>query len=426
MESRRSHTILLIVILVAAVAIRLVFAFGVERGLRHETPETQLTDGYHLIAESLLTGHGYRQFESHPPTLNRPPGYPLFLYSLFRLFGRDYALVQVAQALLGALGCWLLYRLGRWAHSRELGLVAAALYALMPTAVEYAARLYSENLFLPVVLAMAYFLCRAVTDGSRFAGFLAGALWGLSLLTRGALIALPLALPIGLALHPAHRRPLRHWMRWMLPALIGACLVVTPWVARNWKLTQTFVPVSTWGWAAVYNGIQCSKRMLAWVDLGRVDQESNRQRRAIVFERLYGDDVAQAYASPREYVRHEEAARDLVIEEVRGDPLGFFGRGLIGIPFTWFQTLNPKLRVISLGLHLPMMILFVIGIVALARGDPHASARLWPALIVILFVNLFQGFLFPHARYMAPGVALSLLYSCAALLALARRVPRVD
>jgi len=407
---------LLAAILLASVVLRLVFSLGISRGLMHARPELQVTDGYNQIAENLVQGHGYRQFLSHPPTTERPPGYPVFLYLIFRVFGIDYVAVQVFQALLGALGAGLLYLLGRWAHSRGAGLCAAGLFAVYPSALEYSARLYSENLFFPLYFALAYFLCRAAREQSSRQGFAAGVVWGLGILTRGTLLALPIVLPFALLLRGELRLSLRRWPRWCLPALLGAVLVCAPWTARNYRLTGSFIPVSTWGWAPFYHGIQSAKRMLAWEDLERADREATRERHRIVVQRLYGGDSTRAYASPREYVRHEQVARSLVLQELRRDPAGAALRTLVGIPFAWFQTLGPKKRLLSLLLHLPLMFLFLLGLLRMHRRDPEAFGRAYPALVLILFVNLFQALVWPHARYMAPAVGLSFVYSAVPVL----------
>lgn len=401
----------LLIILILAVVLRLAFSFVLTRGVLHVSPEDEITDGYHTIAENLVRGDGYRQFLDHPPTLERPPGYPVFLFLIFRSAGVNYVLVQIAQALLGALGCWLLFELGRWVLSPQLGLAAALLYAVYPNSIEYSSRLYSENLHFPLFLAFALLLCRAAWTASWVKGVAVGALWAASTLTRGTLLAFPFALPFWFLLSRRHRSSVSSHLRWALPAFAAAIAVLAPWTIRNYQLSGSIVPVSTWGWAPFYHGIQCSKRMLAWDDLGSIDQKASETRYEIVVDRLYDGDRTKAFASAREYVRHEAVARDLVLAELRGDPLGAIFRAAVGVPFTWFQTFGSKMRILSLAIHLPLMILFVIGAWRMHSVFPQAFARAYPALGLILFVNLFQAVVFPHVRYMSPAIALSFLFA---------------
>jgi hypothetical protein len=65
------------------------------------------------------------------------------------------------------------------------------------------------------------------------------------------------------------------------------------------------------------------------------------------------------------------------------------------------------------------MLLFVIGVRRMARLHADAFWRAWPALGLILFVNLFQAVVFPHVRYMSPATALSLLFGALPLIAIA-------
>lgn len=401
----------LLAILVLAVVLRLLFSLVFTRGVLHVSPVDEVTDGYHTIAENLLHGHGYRQYLEHPPTLERPPGYPTFLFLIFRSVGVNYVVVQIVQALLGALGCWLLFELGRWVLKPQLGLAAALLYAIYPNSIQYSASLFSENLYFPVFLAFALLLCRAVWNASWIQGIAAGAMWAASILTRGTLLAFPFAFPFALLLMPRHRARVSRHFRWAAPAAIAALVLMAPWTIRNYQLSGSFVPVSTWGWAPFYHGIQSSKEMLAWTDLFSVDRGASATRYQIVVDRLYGGDRTKAFASAREYVRHEAVARDLVMEELRADPWGAVLRSVVGVPFAWFQTLGAKMRIVSLAIHLPLMALFVIGAVKMRRRYADAFARAYPALVLILFVNLFQAVIYPHVRYMSPAVSLSFLFA---------------
>lgn len=400
----------LVAILVLAFLLRILYTFGYARGIMGIAPEKEETDGYHLIAENLYHGHGYKLVLERPPTLERPPGYPVFLYFLFELFGIRYDIVQISHALLGALSCWILFHLGKWIHSQALGLICAFLLAIYPPSIEYSARLYSENFYFPVFLAFAFFFCRSSWFGSVGNGFLTGLIWGGSILTRGTLLLLTLVLPFGIALSKHHRVFVR-WRKWSVPAILGAVLIVFPWTYRNYLLTESFVPVSSWGWAPFYHGIQVSKKMLEWGDLYRVDKDAAKKRYEIVLKRLYNGDEAKAYTSSKDYLKHERVAQELVIEELKADPLGAVGRGFLGIFFTWFQTLGAKLRILSLIIHFPLMVLFIWGAFLLAKKCHDAFVRAYPVLGLILYVNLFQAFVYPHVRYMAPAISLSFIFS---------------
>jgi 4-amino-4-deoxy-L-arabinose transferase-like glycosyltransferase len=403
-----------------AVIARVAFSLGISRGLLHIQPELESTDGYHLIAQNLFQGHGYRVSPDGYLVTQRAPAYPAFLLAIFSIAGVNYVSVQVAQALLGALSCWLLFLLGRWVLSIELGLAAAALYAIYPNSIEYSARLYAENVYFPIFLGFGYLLCRASFEGSTSRGLAAGAAWGASLLTRGTLLPLPFVLPIGIALSRTHRRPASRWLRWAVPALLGGALAVAPWVIRNYDLTGAFVPVSTWGWVPMYQGTQVAKRMDEWVDLTSVDIAAKEHARNVFILQSQNGNTSESAGARA--VRYDQLGKKLILAEWSSDPLGLVKRAAAGLGFAWFFTFGAKLRVLSLAIHLPLFILFIWGTVNMAREHPEAFIRAWPALGLILFVNVFQAVAYPHVRYMAPAIALSFLFSALPLIGLSRRL----
>jgi 4-amino-4-deoxy-L-arabinose transferase-like glycosyltransferase len=409
-------------ILVMSVVVRLVYSLGIARGLLHIQPELQSTDLYHDIARTLLDGNGYRYSADKPLTASRPPGYPLFLLAIFSVAGVNYVWVQVAQALLGAVGCWLLFLLGRWVHSSKLGLAAAGLYAIYPNSIEYSARLYSENVFFPVFLAFAYLLCRASYKGSVRHGVAAGAAWGASLLTRGTLLALPLALPIGIALSRTHRSPASRWVRWVVPSLLAASLVVAPWAARNYALTGAFVPVSTWGWPPIYFGTQVAKGMTRWVDSLSEDAAATQHLEDLFAGQSQNGDTDSSPTFIE--VRFDRFAKTQTLAEWGSDPVGVAERAAMGLCYTWFYTFGSKLRLFSLAVHLPLFVLFVLGVVGMARRYRESFVRAWPALGLILYVNVFQAVAYPHVRYMTPAIVLSFLFSGLPLIELGQRMFR--
>lgn len=414
---------LLVLTMLLAVAVRLVYSFGVARGMLHIQPEMESSDGYNRLAFNLLQGHGYRFNQSGPLVTERAPAYPLFLLGIFYLSGVNYVVVQIAQALLGALSCWLLFLLGRWVLSAQLGLAAAFLFALYPNAIEYSARLYSENAYFPLFLAFAYFLCRASYEGSLVRGLAAGLTWGAGLLTRGTLLPLPFLLAFGVMMSRTHRSPYRRWVRWGSAAALAGILIVAPWTARNYSVTGAFVPVSTWGWIAIYDGTQIAKRMTEWVDLEGVDAAGTREVARMFAKRSTEGVASDNGAFPGHgAVEFDKFARDMVLEDWSSDPIGFVKRSAMGLVFSWFFTFGANLRVVSLIAHLPLLGGFVCGAVLMARRYPEAFTRAWPALGLIMFVNAFHAIAYPHVRYMSPAICLSFIFSALPLLLVCRAI----
>ena len=97
------------------------------------------------LARSLATGAGFSSPLPEPsgPSALLPPGYPLLLAGLFRLFGVYTTSAAVAalalNILFSTLTCAGVYLLGRRIFGRPTGIVASAILALYPPSIWYAA-----------------------------------------------------------------------------------------------------------------------------------------------------------------------------------------------------------------------------------------------------------------------------------------------
>lgn len=181
----------------------------------------------------------------HPDTgMYRPPLYGLFLAGIYRMFGHAPAIVRIAQAILGAITCWLIYHIGcKMGHGNaRVGLVAAGLFAIYPLFAFFPAVLMAETLL--VFLTTASFACylRFSQQSTPMRAMAFGAAVGLSALCKPVL--LPWLLPVLAAW--AWRAHLSRTQRAARIAVIigSAIAVIAPWTARNYALSGEIVPIS--------------------------------------------------------------------------------------------------------------------------------------------------------------------------------------
>lgn len=127
------------------------------------------------------------------PNWRRTPGYPLFLYPFF-LFSKspnEFIInVSLAQAVLGALTCVLLYFLGLSVISSYWAFVAGLMTAMSPHLIAMDDFLLSESLFTFIVVAATLILVGALKKNSWRLSFLCGALFCFSSLVRAISIFL--------------------------------------------------------------------------------------------------------------------------------------------------------------------------------------------------------------------------------------------
>jgi 4-amino-4-deoxy-L-arabinose transferase-like glycosyltransferase len=232
-------------------ALRLAFGLGywVDRPLTRDELE------YFSLARSLASGRGFvydeaMQAASFEP-FGRAPGYPAFL--ALAGGGRDVvasvpAAVKIAQAVVGGLGVMLAGFLGTELAGRRAGAAAAVLAASYPPLVWIAAYGFSEALFWPLALAVAWTYDRSLAragDAPFFAGA-AGLLTGFGILIRPALL---LFLPLALGWLLVRRRPAA-----ALLLAAGTAVVVGPWTVRNYLHHERLVLVASDGGVTFWTG----------------------------------------------------------------------------------------------------------------------------------------------------------------------------
>lgn len=201
---------------------------------------------YHKIAHNLLAGNGFAL--ENGGIAMRPPLYPLLLAILYWL-GLQQTGVHIAQAIIGCLAIWLVYRLAMAAFAdASIALLAAALFAVDPFQILFCGLTLTETLFTLLLLAGMRVLHRSwqAEDQGCLPAFWAGIFFGLATLCRASLSFFLAA--VALALLSLPRRS-------MLKAgifVLALTLTIAPWTIRNFLWFGHFVPVTNQGGLHLY------------------------------------------------------------------------------------------------------------------------------------------------------------------------------
>jgi hypothetical protein len=288
--SRRKRYFLSVSLLVLAAAFRISVA--------HWLPNDAPDDGrvYAQIARTVLEQHVYSHEAEPPysPSLIRLPGYPLFLASVYSVFGHtNNGAVRIGQALIDTATCGLIALLAFYWEPEETRKHASALAALVLAAVcpfttIYVATILTEVptnfLIMAMLVAATLAFRKSNTEGNpnrKFKRallwwFLTGLLGGLAVLFRpdNGLFVAAIGITIllcGVAqmwsapaersgdgaldeLHPiqsgvALRSP-PHSKKIFRRILSGSVfsfafvLVLVPWTIRNWRVFHVFQPLA--------------------------------------------------------------------------------------------------------------------------------------------------------------------------------------
>ena len=223
---------------------------------------------YDRYARSIATANGYP--EAYAPyqgsTAYRPPGFPVVLSAVYAVRGgaeppldwtvyrgsyqpdqRHVNAGRIAQAFLGTAAVAMVGLVAFQLFGAGVGLLSLGLAAVYPPFVIVGLSLFSEPLFITLVLAAVAAALRARARPARALRWAAvsGAFAGLAWLTRSnGFVVLP-----ALCLLVWTVRPWLSREALAAPAVVLgiAALVVAPWTARNAVMLDAFIPVSSEG-----------------------------------------------------------------------------------------------------------------------------------------------------------------------------------
>ena len=259
---------------------RALFLFGVAFAIRivalwaaNDSVLVKDEIAYLARAEALLDGKGYlgsyQSWVRHAgwrimdlpqyPGAYQPPGYPTFSAAVLAASGRSVLALKFVQCLLSALSCVLLLRIGRAWFGEAPGWIAGWLWALYPNSIAFSHLLWSETLFvfLLLVLIEMLFGTGATAAPSRLPSIRrcagAGVVLGMAALTRGTMVYLaPFFVGWMLLLAQATSGVAGLRATVSRDGLIRAALVlgvalacIAPWSVRNYGIHGGFVLIDT-------------------------------------------------------------------------------------------------------------------------------------------------------------------------------------
>lgn len=391
----------LIITLGIALCLRLVFVFF-PSDLR---PFSDMQE-YHEKACLLLDTGAYGP-------ASRPPLYPFFLASIYRIAGINFTVVRLVQALLGVAVCLLTCSIARRLCGERGGAIAGLIVACYPGLVIYTGLLMSENIFIFLLTASLWMLLRE--NNGPLLDAAAGITMGLACLTRSILVGF---IPVAAL-----------WLLWRrrrygaLLFLAGGLLAIAPWSLRNYHCYGRIVPVDTFGG---YNFlIGNNPRATGHVDLGVVQKlkgtywkgaRDDADRAAIGYRK----GLAFILRHPRRFtavgVRKIGYLYDLEIRDLSwAYSRNYFGEAALPVLIAVAVVLIASFPLLA-GLAL-------CGIFLRADGIPHTRAGWALLLLTILYFTAAHFLTFGESRFHLPLVPVLAIFA-ARLMAPAVTAPR--
>jgi 4-amino-4-deoxy-L-arabinose transferase-like glycosyltransferase len=363
MKSRHQWTIAALVVLGFAIRLALAFVLGINKAPESGSDQKE----YDTYAWNVAQGRGYRGMspdvaDQDHLTAYRPPIPSLVWAGLYAAFGHRYDVVRIANCLAGAAAVWLTYAIGWRCFKETTGVLAAAAYAVYPTALFFSTDLLSEPLgtmwFLGLLLACLRFAERTMWERAATAGILLG----ISILTRPNLIFMvPLT---GIWALWQFRRERATLVRGLaIPVL--AVATMGPWIVRNYVVFHRFIPLSTMGGSGLLQG---------------------NNRVVVTDPSLFGysqwdskiPECHEALVTAGDEFERDWRAREMAIRWLKANPDKWAFLAYAKTVRAWTPFLQPKTpRLYRLGTLIswgPVLVLFLLGVVPtlvafLQRGD---------------------------------------------------------
>ena len=366
---------------------------------------------YELLAHHLRTGQGYSLIPG-TPSAHRAPGTSLTLLPVYAVFGRSVPAARVWFAVLSALTCLVTAWLACQIAGPLAGWVAGLWLALYPGHFYFSLHLLSEvpcALFLSLALALSYKALRTSQlhpTGHTYLwlSILAGALWGLTALTRSQL---SLVAPIGLGLailwelkqvrQGASKPPRVLWTA--LVHCFAFTLVLTPWIARN-HMALGKATLSTSGgysfWGAHNETILADKKLWgSWVPTSTLVDEDHPftgnevERNATAWR--YGRAFVSEHRAFMPVLTLHKYARVLIPQALPNNPTASWAFGvswLITLPFLIYGAIVCcRRQPLALGLLLAPMLSTLVA-VGMVFGNPRFREANAPAFVTLAAIGL--------------------------------------
>jgi len=423
---------------------------------------TQWSDqeGYRRLGRVLADTGKFTRFPDAPrfaPEVIRTPVYPMFVASVYRLFGGSQLAVALSQTALFVLICLTAFAIGKSVAGDTIAIRAAAAVAVYPPLPYFAALVMTEVWTTLMFTASMWAAVRALRTRGPWPFAWLGFLLALTGLSRPVFVLFPFALvAIGMVVFPiagvrGHGSP-----RQSAVMLAAFAVTMLPWFTYNYVTLGRFTLSPAGGvgrglwegsWQAAWSGrLQNELTHLAddmpdRVDLDqRVEAIAAREHlpAALMLQYVHQcQDIRRIWDTPTDpnqrVLARVEADREyqrVAIENLRGTAPAHIARRLArGVFVLWageipfrYSEINSLPRAVILACWAIQAVLFclaIAGLVTLVQRGRVAVACLLAA--PILYITAVHFPLLTEARQSLPGQPILLLLATIGTARLSRR-----
>jgi len=246
-EFGREHTFGLIAALLS-ISICLLHLWFIRK---HPTFDAPIIDSLDYVRDALAVVDGSPESEPY----YHSPLYIWMLAAIFKIAGYHLLVVRLAQIVLSAFSCFLLYLIADRLFSRPVARASALIWALYGPLVFYTDEVLNVSCILALYLSALYLVIRAADRRSPRDWLTAGAVVGFAALARPDI--LPFAAIVCLAILRSNKGSPARLSARAAPALAFALAVAAPLLivgVRNYQVSGRFMVLPASGGFNLYQG----------------------------------------------------------------------------------------------------------------------------------------------------------------------------
>lgn len=417
-------------VFIISFTLQLIFILSFNSFLKEPDIITHDAVVYYETAQNIL--HKGSAILSGEVNVRQAPFYSFYLAVIFYLFGNNIIFVQLSQALLIALTCMVILKLGSMVFNKRIGFVAAMSVAVNPVMVASSFYLLSESLLIFLLSISVFLLTNAFMREKTCLFILSGLLIGLFTLTKAVLILFQFFLVFILLFSFKFSKAIKYAVFLVIPAI----LVVSVWTVRNYYHTKLFIPVALGGELELWNGSYIPGE-------GYSDHPKLKEERHKIYEEfMQKNRISPEYLQKgggKQYNLHYLTMQDFrrqALKNISEHPFKFmslfpkkiyylyigsysflfgikesFHTLLFGNNNNYISWRIPKLF-FKAGLLLLSMVIFILSIVGMAKNFNNRKFII--ILSIIVYWSLFFSLFSPITRYGMPVVPLLILTAVSA------------
>jgi len=246
-ENKRTAFIIIFLLLIflSGLSYRLLFVNAVNfDNLHNGTAFGHDEYYYNKMAQNIVNYGVYGYMTDAEPNAYVTPGYPVFLASIYHVFGDDAVdVAKTVQAYLSAFSIILVFIIGKKLSGNAVGLIAALFVSFYPPLIFYSRFLLTETLYIFLFLVYYFALITAFKKEKKKYHFFAGLAFAATILVR-PLIFFLLPLPYIYEFFASEKDKKGLLLKFTV-FVFGFCLVMLPWWVRNLVTLNQFVLLCT-------------------------------------------------------------------------------------------------------------------------------------------------------------------------------------